>query len=54
MKKTKYIGLNFDDFLKDQQIYNEVILGAFKKIIIHELKETMKKDKLSKQKWQKS
>jgi len=42
------IGKNFDSFLKDQGIYEEVNELAAKKLIIFQLKQAMKEQKLTK------
>jgi len=44
----KSIGQNFDDFLKEQDIYDEVNELAAKKIIIYQLKQAMQEQKLTK------
>jgi len=49
MEKTmKGIGQNFDDFLKEQGIYDEVNELAAKKIITYQLKQAMQEQKLTK------
>ena len=44
----KGIGQNFDDFLKEQGIYNEVNELAAKKTITYQLEKVMEEQKLSK------
>ena len=41
------IGSDFDDFLKDEGIFEEVQAGALKKVVAHQLGEAMKAQKLS-------
>ena len=48
MKRMKGIGQNFDDFLKEQNIYNEVNELAAKKIITYQLKQVMQEQNLTK------
>ena len=42
------IGSAFDDFLKDEGIFEEVQAGALKKVVAHQLGEAMKDQKLTK------
>jgi len=44
----KGIGQNFDDFLKEQDIYDEVNELAAKKTITYQLKKAMEEQKLTK------
>ena len=44
----KGIGQNFDDFLKEQAIYDEVIELAAKKLITYQLQQAMQEQKLTK------
>jgi hypothetical protein len=39
MKKNKHTGSSFDDFLKEEDLYEEVTARALKKSSIHELKQ---------------
>lgn len=39
MKKNKYTGSSFDDFLKEEDIYEEVTARALKKTSIYELEK---------------
>ena len=42
------IGSAFDDFLKDEDIFEEVQAGALKKVVAYQLGEAMKDQKLTK------
>ena len=42
------IGSAFDDFLKEEGIFEEVQAGALKKVVAHQLGEAMKAQKLTK------
>jgi hypothetical protein len=42
------IGSSFDDFLKDEGIFEEVQARALKKVVAHQLGEAMKAQKLTK------
>lgn len=44
----KHIGSNFDDFLKDENLYERVQAVAIKRVIAYQIAEEMKKNKLSK------
>ena len=44
----KHIGSNFDDFLKEENLYEQVQAVAIKRIIAHQITDEMKKKKLSK------
>ncbi len=44
----KHIGSNFDDFLKEEKIYEQVQAVAIKRVIAYQIAEEMKKKKLSK------
>ena len=46
--KNKRIGSSFDDFLKEEGIYEEVTSHALKRAIAWQLAEAMKKKKISK------
>ena len=39
MKKNKHTGSSFDDFLKEENLYEEVTARALKKTSIHELEQ---------------
>lgn len=42
------IGSSFDDFLKDEGLFEEVQAGALKKVVAHQLAEAMKLQNLTK------
>jgi antitoxin HicB len=44
----KHIGSNFDDFLKEENLYEQVQAVAIKRMIAYQITEEMKKKKLSK------
>ena len=44
----KHVGSDFDDFLKEEGIYEEVQAVAIKRVIANQIAEEMKKKKLSK------
>lgn len=44
----KHIGSDFDDFLKEDGIYEQVQAVAIKRVIAYQIAEEMKKKKLSK------
>lgn len=46
--KNKYIGSSFDDFLKNEGIYEEVNAAAIKEILTFMIEEEMKKKNLTK------
>lgn len=39
MKKNKFSGESFDDFLKEEDLYEEVTARALKKAIMYKLKK---------------
>jgi antitoxin HicB len=41
MVSKKHIGQSFDDFLKEEGIYEEVQLNALKKTLAHQIKSMM-------------
>lgn len=45
---TGSIGSAFDDFLKEEGIFEEVQAGALKKVVAHQLGEAMKAQNLTK------
>ena len=45
---NKHIGSNFDDFLKEEDLYEQVQAVAIKCVIAYQIAEEMKKKKLSK------
>lgn len=46
--KNKHIGSCFDDFLKEEGIYEEATSHAIKRVIAWQLAEAMKAEKISK------
>ncbi|MGV1013834.1 MAG: helix-turn-helix domain-containing protein [Methyloceanibacter sp.] len=48
MTKKGRIGSSFDDFLKEESIYEEVTARAIKRVIARQLKGLMEKQKLTK------
>ena len=48
--KTKHIGSNFDDFLRDEQMLDEVQAAAIKRVIAYQIAQEMKRRKLTKSK----
>ncbi len=44
----KHVGSDFDDFLKEDGIYEQVQAVAIKRVIAYQISEEMKKKKLSK------
>jgi len=44
----KHIGSNFDDFLKEEKIYEQVQAAAIKRVIAYQIAEEMKKKNLTK------
>lgn len=53
MGKNKHIGSDFDDFLKEEGIYEECAAEAVKRVIAFQIAEEMKKQKLTKTKFAK-
>jgi predicted DNA-binding protein (UPF0251 family) len=47
MKKNKHIGSSFDDFLKDEGLYEGVTLHAVKRVLAWQIEQEMKALKLS-------
>ncbi|MCP4373381.1 MAG: XRE family transcriptional regulator [Deltaproteobacteria bacterium] len=47
-KKNPHIGSSFDDFLKEDGIYEEVTAVAVKRSLALELEKTMKEQKITK------
>ncbi len=45
--KKEHIGSNFDDFLKEEGIFEEVQEIAIKKVFAYRVKEEMKKNKIT-------
>ena len=48
MKGKKHIGGSFDDFLKEEGIYEEVQATAIKRVLAWQLEEAMKEHKITK------
>ena len=48
MKKNKYIGSNFDDFLKEEGMLEEVEEVVAKKIFVFQMEKEMKKQGIDK------
>jgi len=48
MKKSKYLGSNFDDFLAEEGLLGEVEALAIKRILVARLEQAMSKRQLSK------
>ncbi len=48
MKKKGRIGPSFDDFLKQEGIYEEVTASAIKRVIAWQLERLMRQERLSK------
>lgn len=46
--KKKYIGNNFDDFLKEESIFNQSTAIAVKRVIAWQIEQEMIKQKLTK------
>jgi len=46
--KKKHIGSSFDDFLKEEGIYDEVVVAATKKALAFKLQQLMKEMNISK------
>ena len=44
----KHVGSNFDDFLKEENLYEKVQAAAIKRVIAHQISEEMKKMNLTK------
>ncbi len=44
----KHIGSNFDDFLKEEKIYEQVQAAAIKRVVAYQIAEEMKKKKITK------
>ncbi len=47
MKNNPHIGSDFDDFLREEGIYEEVEAGALKKVIAAALSKQMKRRRIS-------
>ena len=45
---NKHIGSNFDDFLKDEDLLDEVTTTAIKRVISYQLKKAMEEKEANK------
>jgi len=48
MKKNPHMGSSFDDFLKEEGIYEDALAHAHKMMLVRQLEGEMKKKRLSK------
>ncbi|MGM0440357.1 MAG: Fis family transcriptional regulator [Chlamydiota bacterium] len=48
MMSNKHIGSSFDDFLKEEEIFDEVEAVAAKRVFVFQMKEELKKQHLNK------
>lgn len=46
-KKNKHHGSNFDDFLREEKIYEDVCVGAVKRVIAAQIAEALKEQNKS-------
>ena len=46
--KNKHIGSSFDDFLREENIYEDVNVTAIKRVIAYQISQEMKRNKLTK------
>jgi antitoxin HicB len=46
--KEKHMGSSFDDFLKEDGIYDEVVVAATKKVLAFKIQQQMKEMNISK------
>jgi antitoxin HicB len=44
----KHIGSNFDDFIKEENLFEQVQAAAVKRVIAYQITEEMKRNKLTK------
>ncbi len=44
----KHIGSNFDDFLKEENLYEQTQAAAIKRVIAHQILEEMERNQLTK------
>jgi antitoxin HicB len=47
-RKTGRIGSSFDDFLKQEGIYEQVTARAIKRVLVRQLDDLMKREEISK------
>jgi antitoxin HicB len=50
MINKKHLGSDFDDFLREEDLLEEVTLAAVKRVISHQLQSVMEEQNLTKQK----
>lgn len=48
MKRNPHVGSDFDDFLKEEKIFDEAQAVAVKRVLSFQLEQSMKKSKLTK------
>lgn len=48
MKKNKYVGSNFDDFLEEEGILEEIEEVVAKRVFVFQIEKEMKKQKIDK------
>lgn len=48
MKKNRHTGSDFDDFLKEEEMFEECTAEAIKRVIAFQLEQEMKKQKITK------
>ncbi len=48
MTENKHLGSSFDDFLKEEGVYEESLAAAVKNVLARQLAETMRSQHLSK------
>ena len=48
MVNKKHVGQSFDDFLREESIYEEVQLNALKKTLAHQIKTMMQEQNIRK------
>ena len=44
----KHIGSKFDDFLKEENLFEQVQAAAIKRVVVYQIAEEMKRNKLTK------
>jgi antitoxin HicB len=44
----KHIGSKFDDFLKEEKLFEQVQAAAIKRVVVYQIAEEMKRNKLTK------
>lgn len=44
----KHIGRKFDDFLKEEKLFEQVQAAAIKRMVVYQIAEEMKRNKLTK------